>query len=389
MLRQLLDGLTTGQRGRVRLLILGIADERMRAELTAIAGEPNGRSPAYPPISPADDVASSTSTPLDEAHSPGTAEDEPVEPPPASESGEPVEGPDAEQHQAAHATPLPTHRPRTVSEPPVELLSGPARRPSTPDSSEPSAPDPDGRAPGSPTAAPPEPVSDRESTPPAPEEPARPRLVPAQAPGTGAPHDHRSTGEERSRFARAVGSEFDEVLPGVNTVLATHPALRENEADEAKADFVAVILYTGRGEHGGNAVNRMLRTGNAGSARDYVACLTSGLRRLPVHRGPSFRFGGSPEEDADGYEPGAVLSEPGFLSATAADDLTANEAHGDVVIWSHSARRVSLFGRNSLPEEVVFCLRLPVQGPVHRGRAERSARGAAAGTSAGRADQPR
>ncbi|SDQ17719.1 hypothetical protein SAMN04489718_0627 [Actinopolyspora saharensis] len=354
VLRQLLDGLTPGQRARVRLLILGIADERMRAELTTIAGEPNGRAPAYPPISPADDVADSTGTPLDEAHSPGTTEDEPVAPPPSAERGEPTDEMDSQQRPAVQATPLPTHRPRTVSEPPAELLSEPARRPSTPAPAEPATPAPHGEAPEDPAAAPPEPVPDREPISPAPAEPARPRLVAAQASEAGTPHHHRSTSEERSRFARALGSDFDEALPGVNTVLATHPALREHEGEEAKADFVAVILYTGRGQHGGNAVNRLLRTGHTGSARDYVACLTSGLRRLPVHRGPSFRFGGSPEEEVDGCEPGAVLSEPGFLSATAADDLSTHEEHGDVVIWSHSARRVSLFGRNSLPEEVVF-----------------------------------
>ncbi|WP_157405293.1 hypothetical protein [Actinopolyspora halophila] len=354
VLRQLLDGLTPGQRGRVRLLILGIADERTREELTAIAGEPNGRNLAYPPISPADDVTGATSSPPEETGSATPTGEEPAEPAPTPESGAPTEGPDAEQQPAVHATPMPTHRPRTVSEPPAELLSRSTRGPSTVDPSIPTTPVQNGEVPEAPAAAPPEPASDRESGSPTAEEPARPRFVPARAGGTGTPHNHRSTPEERSRLARALGTEFDEVLPSVNTVLATHPALRENEADEAKADFVAVILYTGRGENGANAVNRLLRTGDTGSTRDYVACLLSGLRRLPVHRGPSFRFGGSPDEDIDDYEPGAVLSEPGFLSATAADDLTANEEYGDVVIWSHSARRVSLFGRNSLPEEVVF-----------------------------------
>lgn len=371
VLRQLLDGLTPRQRGRVRLLILGIADERTRGELTAIAGEPDGSGPAYPPISTADGAPEATSAPLPETDAPDTTPNETTAHIPAVESSTPADSAltddgasadeasfrdtDDEQRPVFHATPIPTHRPRTVSEPPPELLSERADRPSPLDTSgHPTQAPPHTGVPEEPADTPPAPPSDREPDSPTSEDPERPRLVPARAGGTGTPHDHHSTSEERSRFARAVGDDFDEVLPSVNTVLATHPALRENEADEAKADFVAVILYTGRGENGGNAVNRLLRTGNTGAARDYVSCLLSGLRRLPVHRGPSFRFGGSPDGDVEGYEPGAVLSEPGFLSATAADDLTANEEHGDVVIWSHSARRVSLFGRNSLPEEVVF-----------------------------------
>ncbi|SDK22833.1 hypothetical protein SAMN04487820_105338 [Actinopolyspora mzabensis] len=376
VLRQLLDGLTPGQRGRVRLLILGIADERTRGELTTIAGEPNGGAPAYPPISTADGAPDTTSAPLTEADAPDAPPNETTAHIPAvasdtsagggasagggTSAGEtPIGEADDEQRPTNHATPLPTHRPRTVGEPPPELLSEQAGRPSPIDTAAHPTGEQHSGVPDGPADAPPEPVSDRESDSPTSEKPAGPRLVPAQAGGTGTPHNHRSTSEERSRFAQAVGDDFDEVLPSVNTVLATHPALRENEADEAKADFVAVILYTGCGENGGNAVNRLLRTGKPGAARDYVSCLLSGLRRLPVHRGPSFRFGGSPDGDVDGYEPGAVLSEPGFLSATAAEDLTTDDEHGnsvngDVVIWSHSARRVSLFGRNSLPEEVVF-----------------------------------
>ncbi|MGJ7908133.1 hypothetical protein ACOQFL_16835 [Actinopolyspora sp. H202] len=375
VLRQLLDGLTPRQRDRVRLLILGIADERTRGELTAIVGEPGGSGPAYPPISTAEGAPEATSAPLSEADAADATPNETTAHIPAVESGTPADSAltddgasadeasfpdtDDEQRPVFHATPIPAHRPRTVSEPPPELLSERADRPSPTDTSGHPAQAPHAGAPEEPADTPPAALSDREPDSPTSEEPERPRLVPAQAGGIGTPHNHRSTSEERSRFARAVGEDFDEVLPSVNTVLATHPALRENEADEAKADFVAVILYTGRGENGGNAVNRLLRAGNTGAARDYVACLLSGLRRLPVHRGPSFRFGGSPDGDVENYEPGAVLSEPGFLSATAADDLTSgdepgNSVNGDVVIWSHSARRVSLFGRDSLPEEVVF-----------------------------------
>ncbi|GAB3553840.1 hypothetical protein J2S53_001298 [Actinopolyspora lacussalsi] len=375
VLRQLLDGLTPRQRGRIRLLILGIADGRTRGELTAIAGEPNGSGPAYPPISTADGAPGAPSAPIPEADAPDATPNETTAHIPAVESGTSANGAltdegtsadeasfrdtDDEQRPVFHSTPMPSHRPRTVSEPPPELLAEQADRPSPSDTSGHPAQAPHAGSTEEPADTPPAALSDREPDSPTSEEPARPRLVPARAGGSGTPHDHRSTSEERSRFARAVGDDFGEVLPSVNTVLATHPALRENEADEAKADFVAVILYTGRGANGGNAVNRLLRTGNTEAARDYVACLLSGLRRLPVHRGPSFRFGGSPDGDVEGYEPGVVLSEPGFLSATAADDLTTDDEHGgsvngDVVIWSHSARRVSLFGRNSLPEEVVF-----------------------------------
>lgn len=164
---------------------------------------------------------------------------------------------------------------------------------------------------------------------------------------------HTSTRSERAGFAESAGAEFAEALPSVNSALANFPALREYSDDDAKADFVAVRCYLGHGRHGASSTNRMLREGGAESVRDYVACLTSGLRRMPVHRGAAFRMSRRPEAAA-AYEVGAVLDEPGFLSASSDCDLHIEQDHLDVVIWSHSARRVGAFGSSGLPGEVVF-----------------------------------
>lgn len=164
----------------------------------------------------------------------------------------------------------------------------------------------------------------------------------------------RSTAEERARFAEAAGPEFDEFLPSVNSALASFPALRDGADEDAKSDFVAVCFYLGDGDNGANTTNRLLREGGAGPLHDRVACLSSGLGRLPVHRGPAFRMARSGPRGLPAYEVGEVLAEPGFLSATGEHDLDDEQEHLDVLIWSYTARRTSAFARGGLPAEVVF-----------------------------------
>jgi len=167
--------------------------------------------------------------------------------------------------------------------------------------------------------------------------------------------DRPSTDAQRAGFARRAGSAFEEALPSVRTALATFPSLRAAQTREASSDFVAVHLYLGAGEFGANRVNSALRGGRTAEFADGAACLLSGLRRLPVHRGPVFRL---LDRDALGaYEAGMVVTEPGFVSASSAQGVVAGGAAPDfanVLLWSHSARRTSAFDRHGLPDEVVF-----------------------------------
>ena len=296
-LEALVSGLQPEQASRCRLIVLAAVDERMRAALVSAAGDLAPR--------------------LRFLRSPGEhPRSRPRQPAPA--------GP----QPPAALPPLPASRPLTVGQPPAELRE---QAPTVVLRK---------RADAEPGQGPPQPE-------------AGTGVVLAELGADAVEPTHTSTSEERSRFAAAAEPEFAELLPSVNSALANFPALRDHSGDDAKADFVAVCFYLGRGRYGASAVNRLLREGESGSARDYVACLTSGLRRLPVHRGAAFRMARRPEA-APAYEVGAVLDEPGFLSASGDCDLSIEQEHLDVVIWSRSARRLGAFGSSGLPGEVVF-----------------------------------
>ncbi|MCI2417483.1 hypothetical protein MOQ72_08610 [Saccharopolyspora sp. K220] len=364
-LHRLIAGLAPEHRSRLRLLVLGTAHERMREAIRAAAGELADRVEVTAVVPATDTVTAAEQT----------MEIEPVESPPTTDIQAPVDDarletveapnthPAGENHappQDANppaldrapgevvAPPLPP-RPVTVSSPPESLLTEPSPPALRRDVDAPAEDDSE-TTPPSRTAGAPDPVAEPEQE----DQPAS-DLVPAQPRERRYPPGHRSTAAERSGLARLVGAEFDAALPTVNAALANYPALRAGVNQDEKADFVAVCLYVGDGEYGANAVNRMLRNDEPG-ADVYLACLTSGLQRLPVHRGPAYRMVllHSRESSLDVYRTGNVLTEPGFVSATAAIDVTSAEAHADLVIWSRSARRTAAFGRSGLPDEVVF-----------------------------------
>ncbi|WP_243788283.1 hypothetical protein [Saccharopolyspora gloriosae] len=398
VLHALLTGLNPQQRRRLRLLVLGSTDEPLRAQLRAAAGELAERL-EFPTMSAAGGAV--VAAPPGAEHAGGS----PGEPAPRreapAETGAPAPDSDADTVVREPVAPpaLPAKRPRTESEGPAPdvLLPRPgdqrtvrAPREVAPAAQNRPGHDTTARMPIVPGSAEPDRAVAPESRPPAqqpadttaqdtvmlridgdqvrdltpdadteqPPAEAAPELglIPASLPDDALPADHQSTPEQRTRFSQWAGEVFDDSLPSVNTALATFPALRESGAEhESKADLVAVHLYIGGGPQGGNALNRALRGSDAAAVRDYAACLTSGLRRLPVHRGASFRTarvrdGHSP---LSGYEPGTLLDEPAFLSGTSASDVTVDDPHVDVVIWSLTARRIAAIGQ-SAPDEVVF-----------------------------------
>jgi hypothetical protein len=156
-----------------------------------------------------------------------------------------------------------------------------------------------------------------------------------------------STASEQARFASAAGDSFVEALATVNAAMATWPSIRDEQSQGAKADYVAVCLFLGRGDAGAGAVNDAVRVGRAGVLDGQVPCLVSGIRRLPTHRRAVLRQGkvtGSLEHRST---PGSVLTEPGFLAGSTDLDVTVPGADLDVLIWPSTARRTSelLVGR--------------------------------------------
>ncbi|RAS66942.1 hypothetical protein C8D87_103281 [Lentzea atacamensis] len=160
--------------------------------------------------------------------------------------------------------------------------------------------------------------------------------------------ERASTPAEQSRLAVSAGAHYTEALAAVNVGLSAWPMLRP----EAKADYVAVCLLLGRGVAGAVALNETLANGAPEPFEGYLACLTSGLRRLPTHRKVVLR-----QEMLRGAPPhpvGTVLCEPGFLSASAQLDVTTPGADLDVLIWPVTARRTSELFMGRAFEEAVF-----------------------------------
>ncbi|MEV0679419.1 hypothetical protein AB0I60_23135 [Actinosynnema sp. NPDC050436] len=180
-----------------------------------------------------------------------------------------------------------------------------------------------------------------------PQRPVTPLVVPVRA----------STAAEQARFTASARESFPEALATVNAALATWPAMRVDESAGAKADYVAVCLFLGRGEGSSRVVNAALRDGRAGGPDGQVACLTSGVRRLPTHRRAVLRQGRVDESLEHRSPPGSVLVEPGFLAASTDLGVTVPGADLDVLIWPVSAHRTSELALGRQVDEAVFLSR--------------------------------
>ncbi|KJK42624.1 hypothetical protein UK23_36310 [Lentzea aerocolonigenes] len=160
--------------------------------------------------------------------------------------------------------------------------------------------------------------------------------------------DRSSTAAEQSRLAVSAGTHYTEALAAVNVGLSAWPMLRP----EAKADYVAVCLLLGNGVAGAVALNEGLAEGAPEPFDGYLACLSSGLRRLPTHRKVVLRQ--EKLHGAQAHPAGTLLMEPGFLSASAQLDVTTPGADLDVLIWPVTARRTSELFMGRAFEETVF-----------------------------------
>ena len=159
--------------------------------------------------------------------------------------------------------------------------------------------------------------------------------------------DRPSTAAEQTRLATSAGAHYTEALAAVNVALSAWPMLKP----DAKADYVAMCLFLGRGAGGAVSLAEALAEGRE-PFDGYLPCLVSGLRRLPTHRKVVLRQERVGKESP--YAEGSVLCEPGFLSASAELDVTTPSADLDQLIWPVSARRTSELIMGRTVDEVVF-----------------------------------
>jgi hypothetical protein len=298
----LLDGLDPGQRALVRLRVIGILDDRTKSSLGPGAARPSEPAAAVAPPS---------------ARPPRTS-------PIVTTSGAPVST--FSSAPAVRSAPAPELVPvHEIPDPADEVQDDP---PAVPDELDEPVVDEDLEVV----------VETEESLPGSPD--SKPLLV----------ADRPSTSSEQTRFTTAASASFGEALATVNAALATWPAMRQGGAAGVKADYVAVCLFLGSGEGGALSLNRAVRAGLDAPVAGQLPCLSSGIRRLPTHRRAVLRQGRASEPP----EPGVLLTEPGFLTASSDLDVTVPGADLDVLIWPVSARRTSELAVGRPVDEVVF-----------------------------------
>lgn len=166
------------------------------------------------------------------------------------------------------------------------------------------------------------------------------------------PRGHRSSPEERARY-RESAARYQSYLVSARRVLSQRPGLRAAavvDGEEAVlTDFAAVLdVLSGDQRH----IAAALRSAR-GPADPRVACVVSGLRRLPSFSGPVFASAMGAAAGVAAYAAGATLIEPAFVYATSARDVALDGALS-YVIWSETGKRVAALAANLAPDEIVF-----------------------------------
>ncbi|WP_370942292.1 hypothetical protein AB5J62_24585 [Amycolatopsis sp. cg5] len=339
---RLLEGLDPVRRALARLRVAGDLDDHTREML----GGWSGLGSPVPPVS----VTRQELPPAE----PAPEQREHGEPP---EQPERLEQPEQPEQPERRARPVPLPPPIvTMSASPVPTVSGAPAVPVSPASVPAASVDlPEVDEHEEPTE--PEPAETTAETvvepDPAGEDPADQVVLPPDGEASGQVlviADRMSTTAEQTRFAEASGGAFGEALATVNAALATWPSMRQGGAAGVKSDYVAVCLFLGGGSSGAKSVNDAIRSGHDVPVAGQAACLISGIRRLPTHRRPVLRQSTA----AEPVDPGALVTEPGFLTASADLSMTVPGATTDLLIWPATARRTAELTIGRTPEEVVF-----------------------------------
>jgi hypothetical protein len=168
---------------------------------------------------------------------------------------------------------------------------------------------------------------------------------------------HRSTAEEQADLRARFAGRYDVHARSVIRTLASRPGIRAaggGAADQALVvDLVAVRAYAC---DDGIEIDRALRSEDPSAALTAAACVASGLRRLPAFRGIVYRMA-APQEPGSPvpgpYLPGAVLTEPAFLTTVSAGAEVA-PAGTAFAIWSSTGRRTGSLELAGGADHVVF-----------------------------------
>jgi hypothetical protein len=128
----------------------------------------------------------------------------------------------------------------------------------------------------------------------------------------------------------------------------------------APAELSALADYTGLGYED---LNNALRSGGMDASQQArIDAVNQALDKLPAHEGPVFRGTNLPPEVLAQYQPGAIVTESGFLSTSTDLTVAQSEAFAGNVefrILSKSGRDVSSFSVIPTEQEVLFRTNVP------------------------------
>ncbi|SDP94941.1 hypothetical protein [Lentzea jiangxiensis] len=166
--------------------------------------------------------------------------------------------------------------------------------------------------------------------------------------------DHSSSDAERDTVRRALGERYGVHAATVCRLLAQRPDAEEDPAafEAMVTDLTALLACVSQDEE---MVVDTLRMGRLGRLRPYVACIVSGLNRLPVHNGVVTVWGMSGQTGPRRYRHGEVVVEHGLLDAIA-NPASRIEGATEYLLWSVTGRRVEVSDRVAVAteERVVF-----------------------------------
>jgi hypothetical protein len=138
----------------------------------------------------------------------------------------------------------------------------------------------------------------------------------------------------------------------VRRMLTQRPGLRAAAAGDSHeavmTDFAAVLDFLGDDPR---ATTAALRTQAGHDPR--IACVLSGLRRLPSFTGPVYSSASLPSGNAGAYVTGAILIEPSFVRATSSGRV-ALDGDAQYVIWSQTGKRVAALATGAGRDEIIF-----------------------------------
>lgn len=166
--------------------------------------------------------------------------------------------------------------------------------------------------------------------------------------------DHSSSDAERDTVRRALGERYSVHAATVCRLLAQRPDAEEDPAafEAMVTDLTALLACVSQDEE---MVVDTLRMGRLGRLRPYVACIVSGLNRLPVHNGVATVWGVTGPTGPRRYRSGDVLVEHGLLDAIA-NPAKRIEGVTEYLLWSVTGRRVEVADRVAVAteERVIF-----------------------------------